>query len=114
MRSLSWFIIPLLFGAATVHASNRGIPITPDEAGQFEYADDFTTPRLFRDAFLSNFSTDCWQALLYVWLAQGFGKPQTEARSQPSRLLGSNAVEVPKPRRNHQAPEGILNAHLAV
>ncbi|MCK4324948.1 MAG: hypothetical protein KAW89_10485, partial [Armatimonadetes bacterium] len=61
MRSLPWIIVALLLGAASVHASNQGIPITPDEAGQFEYADDFTTPRLFRDAFLNNFSTDCWQ-----------------------------------------------------
>jgi len=61
MRHLFWIVIPLLIVTASTYASNRGILITPDEAGEFEYVDDFSTPQVFRDAFLDNVSTDCWR-----------------------------------------------------
>lgn len=114
MRSLSWIVIPLLLVTASSYASNRGILITPDKAGEFEYVEDFTTPRVFRDAFLDNVSTDCWQALLCVWFAQGFGKPPTET----SKLLSNNAVEGPnspgitKPYNEYGTSGDIANARL--
>jgi len=47
MRSLSWIVIPLLLVTASSYASNSGILITPDKAGEFEYVEDFTTPGSF-------------------------------------------------------------------
>ncbi len=61
MGHLLWIVISLLLVTASTYASNRGIAITADETGEFEYVEDFTTPRVFRDAFLDNVSTDCWR-----------------------------------------------------
>ena len=51
MRRLFWIVIFLLLVTASSYASNRGIAITADEAGEFEYVEDFSTPQVFRDAF---------------------------------------------------------------
>ncbi len=61
MTRLFWTVILLLIVTVNTYASNSGILITSDETGEFEYVDDFSTPQVFRDAFLDNVSTDCWQ-----------------------------------------------------
>lgn len=42
-------------------ADGQGILIRPDADGQFEYVDDFTTPKFVKDAFTSNLSKDSWR-----------------------------------------------------
>jgi len=51
----------LLLGRITPGlAAGNGIEVQPDEQGQFEYEDDFTTGRFVQDAFLTNLPIDCW------------------------------------------------------
>lgn len=45
-------------GAAT--GQRQGIHVVPDEAGAFEYLDDFQTPRFLLDAFLDNMDETWW------------------------------------------------------
>ncbi len=48
------FSVPVLGG-------QRGVAITPDKEGRFEYVDDFTTAKFLDDAFLTNLKVDSWQ-----------------------------------------------------
>jgi len=46
--------------ASNAFAAGRGIAIKPDAEGKFTYEDDFKSPKVFRDAFLTNFPTETW------------------------------------------------------
>ncbi len=61
MKAPALMIALLLLSTGGVLAAGQGIVITSDEAGDFQYLDDFTTPRLFHDAFLDNVPLDAWQ-----------------------------------------------------
>ena len=39
-----------------------GVRIEPQDDGNFEYVDDFSTPRFLLDAFTSNFGAADWKA----------------------------------------------------
>ena len=58
-RALSIATVGLaaVFGLA---AAGSGIQIDPGEEGVFDYADDFGTPKVFRDAITENLDTECW------------------------------------------------------
>ena len=47
--------------ACTALAADEDTLITPDETGSSRYVDDFSTPQVFRDAFLDNIPLDAWQ-----------------------------------------------------
>lgn len=51
----------LLLTVAAPAWAGLGIEITPKETGRFEYADDFTTPRLFADAVCVTVAPRSWQ-----------------------------------------------------
>jgi len=41
-------------------AASTGIPMNLIEESVFEYADDFSTPKVFRDAITENLDPECW------------------------------------------------------
>jgi len=53
-------VMLVILSGTAVAESDRGIAIEPGESGVFCYSDDFTTPRVLRDAFLANAGPEIW------------------------------------------------------
>ena len=54
------FAVAFFLAGMAAAGAEPGVLIVPSDEGVFEYADDFETPRVFRDAFLSRPGADCW------------------------------------------------------
>jgi len=55
-------VVLALVLASGVLAGGDGILVVPDEEGNFEYVDDFSTPKFLLDAFVRNLGADQWQS----------------------------------------------------
>ncbi len=58
------FALAIVLGtlAATPAApEGSGVAIVPDDDGRFLYVDDFSTPQVLVDAFLTNTGPEVWQ-----------------------------------------------------
>jgi len=47
--------------SAAVFAEEQGIQISPDEDGNFQYTDDFNTPKFLKDAVAETVDADVWR-----------------------------------------------------
>ncbi len=54
-------LLSVLVEANGLFAVEQGIQISPDENGQFEYVDDFQTPRFLQEAFVDGLPVEAWQ-----------------------------------------------------
>jgi len=86
---MRWIAMALMLGvlAATACAAGTGVPIVPDDDGRFVYLDDFSTPQVLLDAFLTSTGPEVWQEGS-LWI-----KGPTRHRVVTWRLHGERAIE---------------------